>query len=93
MGNANMEFHPAIVDLAGSPRLTAFYRNLSAELRLVFVSLGATRWLHMPYVDMNADISAKLEAGHACEAADLLYTYLSHSERAVLAAFSNRHPG
>lgn len=93
VGDANMEFHSAIVDLADSPRLTAFHRNLAAELRLAFVSLGAARWLHMPYVDMNAEILATVETGQTSEAADLLETYLSHSERAVLAAFGDRHPG
>lgn len=89
VGNANMDFHAAIVDLADSPRLTEFYSNLSAELRLVFVALGAAHWLHMPYIDMNGAILAKLEEGHADTAADLLETYLSQSERTVLAAFAN----
>ncbi|PVA10341.1 GntR family transcriptional regulator [Pelagivirga sediminicola] len=89
VGNANMDFHSAIVDLAGSPRLTAFYGNLAAELRLVFVALGTARWLHMPYIEMNGAILAQLQAGRAAEAADLLETYLLQSERAVLAAFAN----
>ncbi|MCQ0093297.1 GntR family transcriptional regulator [Roseovarius sp. M141] len=88
VGNANMDFHSAIVDLADSPRLTAFYSNLSAELRLVFVALGTARWLHMPYIQMNGAILAKLTEGRPAEAAALLETYLSQSERAVLAAFA-----
>ncbi|NUH67153.1 GntR family transcriptional regulator [Sulfitobacter sp. S0837] len=89
VGNANMDFHAAIVDLADSPRLTAFYGNLSAELRLVFVALGTARWLHMPYIEMNSAILKRLQDGSGAEAADLLETYLAQSERTVLAAFSD----
>jgi DNA-binding GntR family transcriptional regulator len=90
VGNANMDFHSAIVDLADSPRLTAFFGNLAAELRLAFGLLDNPQWLHAPYIEMNAAILAKLQAGGMESAARQLESYLSQSERAVLAAFSGQ---
>jgi len=90
VGNANMDFHSAIVDLTDSPRLAAFFGNLAAELRLAFGLLANPQWLHAPYIEMNAAILAKLEAGQTEDAARQLESYLSQSERAVLAAFSGQ---
>jgi DNA-binding GntR family transcriptional regulator len=90
VGNANMDFHSAIVGLTDSPRLTDFFGNLAAELRLAFGLLSNPQWLHAPYIEMNAAILAKLQAGQAEAAARQLDGYLSQSERAVLAAFSEQ---
>ncbi|WP_306154307.1 GntR family transcriptional regulator [Roseovarius sp. MMSF_3281] len=93
VGSSNMDFHAAIVDLADSPKLTAFYGNLAAELRLAFELLNAPRWLHEPYIAMNGELLAKVQAGEVEAAAAQLERYLSQSERAVLAAFSGRDAG
>ncbi|SMC98407.1 GntR family transcriptional regulator [Rhizobium sp. RU36D] len=88
VGSANMAFHAAIVDLADSQRLNAFYAQIAAELRLSFGLLRDPDLLHAPYVDLNAAILEKLEAGKPDEAARSLEAYLAQSERTVLAAFS-----
>ncbi|UFH49697.1 GntR family transcriptional regulator [Pseudomonas sp. KNUC1026] len=87
VGTANMAFHTAIVELADSPRLLAFYAQISAELRLAFGLLKNAEFLHAPYVDMNAAIARSLEQGRAAEATRLLESYLVQSERTVLAAY------
>jgi DNA-binding GntR family transcriptional regulator len=88
VGSENMVFHAAIVDLADSQRLSAFYAQIAAELRLSFGLLDDPELLHAPYVDLNAAILGELEAGRTAEAAIALETYLAQSERTVLAAFS-----
>ncbi|MDQ1849616.1 GntR family transcriptional regulator [Gemmobacter fulvus] len=88
IGSANMEFHAAIVALTDSPRLIAFFAHIIAELRLAFGLLDSPELLHSPYISMNAQILARLEAGDAPAAATMLDDYLSKSERAVMAAFA-----
>lgn len=88
VGSENMVFHAAIVDLADSQRLNVFYAQIAAELRLSFGLLADPELLHSPYIDLNAAILEKLEAGMAAEAAASLEAYLMQSERTVLAAFS-----
>lgn len=88
VGSANMMFHAAIVDLADSMRLNAFYGQIAAELRLSFGLLDDPEFLHAPYVDLNAAILEQLKAGKSIEAARALEAYLERSERTVLAAFS-----
>ncbi|MDO1584966.1 GntR family transcriptional regulator [Rhizobium oryzicola] len=88
VGSANMAFHAAIVDLADSPRLNAFYAQTAAELRLSFGLLDDPEFLHAPYLDLNLQILALLEEGKPAEAAALLGSYLDRSERTVLAAFA-----
>lgn len=84
VGTANMHFHEQIVALAGSPRLDAWMRQLTAELRLAFVAAPDPEALHHPFVAMNSAIAARYEAGDAPGAADLLRDYLLTSERIVL---------
>lgn len=84
VGTANMHFHEQIVALAGSPRLDAWMRQLTAELRLAFVAAPDVKALHRPFVAMNEEITASYEAGEAARAADLLHDYLLTSERIVL---------
>ncbi|PYE42848.1 GntR family transcriptional regulator [Rhizobium sp. PP-F2F-G20b] len=88
VGSQNMVFHAAIVELADSQRLNAFYAQIAAELRLSFGLLDDPELLHAPYVDLNAAILEHLEAGRTQEAATMLEAYLAQSERTVLAAFS-----
>ena len=88
VGSENMKFHAAIVDLADSQRLNGFYAQIAAELRLSFGLLKEPELLHGPYVEMNAAILEKLNAGDPKGAAAALEIYLLQSERTVLAAFS-----
>lgn len=88
VGSANMAFHAAIVALADSERLSAFYAQIAAELRLSFALLASPEMLHAPYVEMNAEILEKLEAEQPALAAASLETYLNQSERTVLAALA-----
>lgn len=88
VGSANMAFHDAIIALADSPRLARTYRNLAAEMRLVFLELDDPRALHEPFVRKNrAVLDALLTSGPAA-AADELERYLMASERTVLGAFT-----
>jgi DNA-binding GntR family transcriptional regulator len=87
VGSQNMVFHASIVDLADSQRLSGFYAQIAAELRLSFGLLANPELLHAPYVEMNFAILETLEAGRAEEAAAALEAYLAQSERTVLAAF------
>jgi DNA-binding GntR family transcriptional regulator len=90
VGSANMAFHAAIVDLADSARLAAFYAQVAAELRLAFGRLDAAEALHAPFIDGNRAILAELEAGRAGEASRLLADYLAQAERIILAALSRK---
>lgn len=87
LGTANMKFHKSIVELADSPRLVVFYGQISAELRLAFGLLNDPKFLHLPYLDMNASILQCLEEGKPVEATAMLESYLVQSERTVLAAY------
>lgn len=90
VGSANMAFHAAIVDLADSARLAAFYAQVAAELRLAFGLLDTPEALHAPFIDGNRAILEALEAGRPADAADLLDAYLGRAERIILGALS-RH--
>lgn len=87
VGTANMKFHKAIVELSDSPRLVAFYAQISAELRLAFGLLNNPELLHSPYLDMNAAVLGRLDAGKTDEATHMLEEYLVQSERTILAAY------
>jgi DNA-binding GntR family transcriptional regulator len=88
VGSANMQFHTAIVDLADSPRLTTFFAQITAELRLAFGLLDSPEMLHAPFIEANRQIVASLQANDAAAASVQLATYLDQSERVVMAAFA-----
>lgn len=90
VGTINMEFHRAMVELCDSPRLSACFDLVLAELRLVFVQLEDTAHLHEPYIAQNAEILVFLEAGDIETAGKLLDNYLLRSERSVLAALQRK---
>ncbi|MFJ6322885.1 MULTISPECIES: GntR family transcriptional regulator [unclassified Rhizobium] len=93
VGSADIAFHAAIVELADSPRLSAFYAQISLELRLVFGLIRDPEYLHAPYVGQNATILAHLEEGATANAAEALEKYLYQAERFILAAYSRAIPG
>ncbi|MER9965138.1 GntR family transcriptional regulator [Mesorhizobium sp. M0045] len=90
VGTTNMEFHRAMVDLCDSPRLSAWFDLVLAELRLVFGQLEDTPHLHESYIDLNASLVCALEDGDIPAAVSQLETYLRKSEKAVLAALQRR---
>lgn len=93
VGSANMAFHVAIIDLADSPRLARTYRNLAAELRLVFLEIDDPRALHEPFVRRNRIVLDALLSKGPAAAADALEDYLIQSERLVLGAFARMGRG
>ncbi len=90
VGSANMEFHAGIVALADSPRLSAMFSDIVAELRLAFGLVDDPEYLHAPYIDQNAHLLQLFTDGKTAEAAKTLEDYLIHSERMVLAVYA-RH--
>ena len=92
VGSANMRFHAAVVDLADSQRLSGFYAQVAAELRLCFGQLRDPELLHAPYIEMNAAILADVEAGRMAQASEGMERYLQQSERMILAALARATP-
>lgn len=90
VGTINMEFHRSMVELCDSARLSACFDLVLAELRLVFAQFEDTAHLHEPYIALNAELLASLEAGDINAASRRLDTYLLRSERSVLAALQRR---
>lgn len=88
VGSANMVFHTAIVELADSPRLTTFFAQVTAELRLAFGLLDSPEMLHAPFIDANRQIVDSLQNNAPDAASERLATYLDQSERVVMAAFA-----
>lgn len=88
VGSADISFHAAIVELADSPRLSAFYGHVSLELRLVFGLLKDPEFLHGRYIDQNVRITEQLESGDAAAAAITLEAYLNQAERFILGAYA-----
>ncbi|WP_183900984.1 GntR family transcriptional regulator [Rhizobium metallidurans] len=86
VGTINMEFHRSMVDLCDSPRLSAGFELVLAELRLVFARFEDTAHLHEPYIALNAALFASFERGDIEAASNQLDDYLLRSERSVLAA-------
>ena len=90
VGTANMRFHKAVVALADSERLNTLFSHLLVELRLAFGMLSDAEFLHAPYIDMNAAMLERFEAGDMAQAAKLMHEYLTHSERVVLSVYARR---
>ena len=90
VGTANMGFHRGVVALADSERLDTWFSHILVELRLAFGMLSDAEFLHAPYIEMNAAILERFEAGDMARAAELMRDYLNHSERAVLSVYARR---
>lgn len=88
VGTANMEFHAAVVALADSERLSTFYDQIAAELRLAFGLVDDPEYLHAPFIELNQQLMERFEAGKAEAAAQDLENYLTRSERMVLAVYA-----
>ncbi|MBP2550614.1 DNA-binding GntR family transcriptional regulator [Neorhizobium galegae] len=92
VGSADIAFHAAVVELADSPRLSAFFFEVSLELRLVFGLLRDPEFLHAPFIDQNLKILTEFEEGQAAKAADSMETYLNQAERFILGAYGRLAP-
>jgi DNA-binding GntR family transcriptional regulator len=90
VGSANMRFHQAVAELAGSHRVREVVRRLLAELRLVFVVMDDLREFHEPYLKSNRELYEMLAAGDAKGAETAFATYLDRAEEQLLAAYG-RH--
>ncbi|WP_159945150.1 MULTISPECIES: GntR family transcriptional regulator [unclassified Nocardiopsis] len=90
MGTANMRFHQAVAELAGSARVNEFMSQVLAETRLVFHVMDAPREFHAPYLDWNRRIHTLLASGDPAGAAEELEAYLAASERQLLTAMEER---
>jgi DNA-binding GntR family transcriptional regulator len=88
VGTANMDFHVAIVRLAGSERLTAAAETLLAELRLAFGAVEDFQPFHEPYLEPNERIVDLLRAGDTDQAAREMAAYLDRAQRQLLAAIA-----
>lgn len=86
VGTANMQFHCALVGLAGSRRLDEVMARLLAELRLAFSVVASPEQLHAPYVTRNRVLLALLAQGEVEQAARELDGYLDDSLAELLAA-------
>lgn len=87
VGTADIQFHRALVELAGSARIEEFMALILAELRLVFDVMKDPRRFHEPYINRNREILAALESGDVARAEELLKAYLDDAERQLLAAY------
>lgn len=87
VGSADIAFHAAVVELADSPRLSAFFFEVSLELRLVFGLLRDPEFLHAPFIDQNLKILTEFEEGKPAKAADTMETYLNQAERFIMSAY------
>jgi DNA-binding GntR family transcriptional regulator len=88
VGSANMRFHQAVAELAGSRRVREVVRRLLAELRLVFVVMDDLREFHQPYLKSNRELYEMLAAGDAAGAEAAFATYLDTAEAQLLVAYS-----
>ncbi|MEO3809467.1 GntR family transcriptional regulator [Sphaerisporangium sp. B11E5] len=86
VGTANMQFHQALVELAGSTRLEELMRQVLAELRLAFLVMTDPRAFHGHYLPLNRDILRRIEAGDLDGAQRALEKYLAHAEGELVKA-------
>lgn len=79
MAGANQDFHRALVDHAGSARLTQAMSRILAEMRLLFFSQVTVPGFHSPYVERNAHLLNLVESGQREAARAYLRDYLAES--------------
>ena len=88
VGTANLLFHRALVELAGSTRIEEFMAQILAELRLVFHVMKNPRRFHEPYLGRNREILEVLEAGNVAGAQAMLKQYLDDAESQLVEAYT-----
>jgi DNA-binding GntR family transcriptional regulator len=88
VGTANLHFHRALVELAGSRRIEEFMAQILAELRLVFHVMHDPRRFHEPYIARNREVLDALRGGDIADAQELLTQYLNDAERQLVQAYA-----
>jgi len=88
VGTANLRFHSALVELAGSARIEEFMAQILAELRLVFHVMSDPRRFHEPYIARNREVLEALLAGDVAGAGELLEDYLNDAESQLIQAYT-----
>jgi DNA-binding GntR family transcriptional regulator len=81
---ANLEFHRALVHLAGNPKLDDIFNGLLAELRLILAPLDRQH-LGGPWLRRNRELIELLMGGDGVAFRERLHQYLDDSRREVLA--------
>lgn len=90
-GTADINFHQAVVSLAGSQRMNDLMRTVLTELRLVFHVMDDPERFHGPYLERNVEIFELLKAGDGLNAEQTLLRYLDDAESQLLEAYKGRH--
>ena len=88
VGTANIRFHRALVELAGSPRIEDFMTQILAELRLVFHVMRDPRRFHEPYIARNREVLEALQQADIAAAEELLARYLDDAEHQLVQAYT-----
>ncbi|VVE21839.1 GntR family transcriptional regulator [Pandoraea anhela] len=84
VGTASLLFHQDLVRMHGSALLDDFFRNLMAQLRLLFLSALEERVIQKPWVPKDRALYELLKAARFDDATRKLTEYLSQSEHALL---------
>lgn len=82
---ANLEFHSALVRLAGNPRLDDIFDGLLAEVRLILGALDR-EGIGGPWLRRNRELIEVLLGGDEAEFRGRVHDYLEDSRREVLDA-------
>lgn len=85
-GTASLEFHAAIVAMAGSGQVDWFFASLAAQLRLAFAVMPDEAEFQALWVDRDRTIADLLLAGRRESAEAELLAYLADSEASVIDA-------
>lgn len=84
---ASIEFHQALVALAGSPRLSGIANQVLTEFRLSYAYMNDPFAFHKPFATRNEEIAQLVKEGALDIAALALESYLRDSEDALLATY------
>jgi DNA-binding GntR family transcriptional regulator len=82
--NLDFQFHSQLVNSLGSPRLSAFYANTLAELRLALFVLDREEGEWRDWLVHHSEILAVLRSGRRREAAKLVERHLIEAEERLL---------
>ncbi len=90
-GTASLAFHQALVDLADSPRLSAFFATIFAQLRLAFAEMDDEETFQASWIPRDRQIAEHLLSGRRDAAVAELQRYLDDSEAMVIDVVRSAH--
>ncbi len=90
-GTASLAFHQALVDLANSPRLSAFFATIFAQLRLAFAEMEDEEAFQASWIPRDREIAEHLLSGRRDAAVVELQRYLDDPEAMVLDVVRSVH--